>query len=100
MNLLRPLILITPCIIPWLLWTCLRISYPRSYHAIIRKRKINYYYYGLGLACHKCDRFRCNEITNLTMRDIEDLGSAIVEGVRDSKNYKSRSFTILGKFYV
>ncbi|KAJ3617091.1 hypothetical protein MTP99_009089 [Tenebrio molitor] len=25
-----------------------------------------------------CDRFRCNEITNLTMRDIEDLGSAIV----------------------
>jgi hypothetical protein len=27
MNLLRPLILITPCIIPWLLWTCLRISY-------------------------------------------------------------------------
>jgi hypothetical protein len=42
MNLLRPLILITPCIIPWLLWTCLRISYPRSYHAIIRKWKIKY----------------------------------------------------------
>jgi hypothetical protein len=43
MNLLRPLILITLAysyyapIIPWLLWTCLRISYPRSYHAIIRK---------------------------------------------------------------
>jgi hypothetical protein len=35
MNSLRPLILITPCIIPRLLWTCLRISYPRSYHAII-----------------------------------------------------------------
>jgi hypothetical protein len=28
MNSLRPLILITPCIIPRLLWTCLRISYP------------------------------------------------------------------------
>jgi hypothetical protein len=32
MNSLRPLILITPCIIPRLLWTCLRISCPRSYH--------------------------------------------------------------------
>jgi hypothetical protein len=40
MNSLRPLILITPCIIPRLLWTCLRISYPRSYHAIIGKWKI------------------------------------------------------------
>jgi hypothetical protein len=37
MNSLRPLILITPCIIPRLLWTCLRISYPRSCHAIIPK---------------------------------------------------------------
>jgi hypothetical protein len=35
MNSLRPLILISPCIMPRLLWTCLRISYPRSYHAII-----------------------------------------------------------------
>jgi hypothetical protein len=34
MNSLRPLILITPCIIPRLLWACLRISYPRSYNAI------------------------------------------------------------------
>jgi hypothetical protein len=42
----------------------------------------------------------CDEITNLTMRDIEDLGSAIVVKVQDTKNYKSRSFTILGKFYV
>jgi hypothetical protein len=41
--LLRPLILITPCIIPRLLWICLRISYPRSYHAIILKWKIKYY---------------------------------------------------------
>jgi hypothetical protein len=48
----------------------------------------------------KCDRFRCNEITNLTMTDIEDLGSAIVVKVQDPKNYKSRSFTILGKFYL
>jgi hypothetical protein len=40
MNSLRPLILITPCIIPGLLWTCLRTSYPRSHHAIILKRKI------------------------------------------------------------
>jgi hypothetical protein len=31
MNSLRPLILSTPCIIPRLLWTCLRIPYPRSY---------------------------------------------------------------------
>jgi hypothetical protein len=50
MNSLRPFILITPAysyyvrlfllrpvIIPRLLWTCLRISYPRSYHAIILK---------------------------------------------------------------
>jgi hypothetical protein len=36
MNSLRPLILITPCFIPRLLWTCLRISYPRSYHAMIK----------------------------------------------------------------
>jgi hypothetical protein len=47
-----------------------------------------------------CDRFRCNEIINLTMRDIKDLGSAIVVKVQDTKNYKLRSFTILGKFYV
>jgi hypothetical protein len=38
--LLRPLILITPCIMPRLLWTCLRISYSRSYHAITLKWKI------------------------------------------------------------
>jgi hypothetical protein len=38
MNLLRSLILITPCIIPWLLWTCLRISYPRSDHATIESQ--------------------------------------------------------------
>jgi hypothetical protein len=40
MNSLRPLILITPCIILRLLWTCLRISYPRSYHAIIIDTKV------------------------------------------------------------
>jgi hypothetical protein len=34
------------------------------------------------------------------MRDIEDWGSAIVVKVQDTQNYKSRSFTILGKFYV
>jgi hypothetical protein len=34
------------------------------------------------------------------MRDIEDLGSAFVVKVQDTKNFKSRSFTILGKFYV
>jgi hypothetical protein len=42
MNSLRPLILITSCIIPRLLWTCLSISYPWSYHAIILKWKINF----------------------------------------------------------
>jgi hypothetical protein len=31
------------------------------------------------------------------MRDVEDLGSAIVVKVQDTKNYKSQSFTILGK---
>jgi hypothetical protein len=43
---------------------------------------------------------RCHETTNLTMKDIEDLGSAILVKVRDTKNYKSRSFIILGKFYL
>jgi hypothetical protein len=43
----------------------------------------------------RCDRAcRCDEITNLTMGDIEDLGSAILVKVQDT-NYKSRSFTIL-----
>jgi hypothetical protein len=32
------------------------------------------------------------------MRDIEDLGSPIVVKVQDTKNYKSRSFTIRWKF--
>jgi hypothetical protein len=41
MNSLRPLILITPCIIPRLLWTCLRISYPRSYQHCLLPRKYN-----------------------------------------------------------
>jgi hypothetical protein len=36
---------------------------------------------------------------NLTMGDIEDLGSAILVKVQDT-NYKSRSFTILRKFYL
>jgi hypothetical protein len=35
------LFLLHPVIIPRLLWTCLRISYPKSYHAIILKWKIN-----------------------------------------------------------
>jgi hypothetical protein len=30
------------------------------------------------------------------MGDIEDLGSAFLVKVQDTKNYKSRSFTILG----
>jgi hypothetical protein len=37
MNSLRPLILI----MPRLLWTCLRISYPRSYHSIIPSKVKN-----------------------------------------------------------
>jgi hypothetical protein len=62
-----------------------------------RGRIINCYCtLGEVLLVTKCDRFRCNEITNLTMRDIEDLGSAIVVKVQDTKNYKS--FIILGKF--
>jgi hypothetical protein len=33
---------------------------------------------------------RCNEITNLTMGNIEDLGSAILVNVQDTESYKSR----------
>jgi hypothetical protein len=40
------------------------------------------------------------KLVHLTMGDIEDLGSAILVKVQDTKNYKSRSFTILGKFYL
>jgi hypothetical protein len=43
---------------------------------------------------------RCDEITNLTMKDIEDLGSAILLKVQDTKNYKSQSSTILVNFYL
>jgi hypothetical protein len=35
-----------------------------------------------------------------TMRDIKDLGSAILVKVQNTKNYKSRLLTILGKFYL
>jgi hypothetical protein len=41
---------------------------------------------------------RCDEITNLTMGDIEDLGFAVLKD-QNTNNYKSRSFTILRKFY-
>jgi hypothetical protein len=34
------------------------------------------------------------------MRDIEDLGSAIVVKVQDTQNYKSRSSLILSKLQV
>jgi hypothetical protein len=34
------------------------------------------------------------------MEHIEDLVSAILVKVQDTKNYKSRPFTILGKFYL
>jgi hypothetical protein len=43
---------------------------------------------------------RYDEITNLTMRNIEVSGSAILVKVQVTKNYKSWSFTILGKFYL
>jgi hypothetical protein len=49
MNSLRPLILITPCFIPRLLWTCLRISYPRSYHAMIKVKKKNNIHTGMNV---------------------------------------------------
>jgi hypothetical protein len=62
---------------------------------------INYYYCRLDIwildvtgACG------CNEITNLTMGDIEDLGSTILVIVQDTENYKSQSFAILRKFYL
>jgi hypothetical protein len=32
----------------------------------------------------------CDQFTNLTTRDIGDLGSAIVVKFQDTKNYKSR----------
>jgi hypothetical protein len=35
----------------------------------------------------RCDRVcRCDEITNLTMGDIEDLGSAILVKIQDTKH--------------
>jgi integrase len=43
---------------------------------------------------------RCDEITSLTMGDIEDLGSAILIKLQDTRNYKSRSFIIVEKFYL
>jgi hypothetical protein len=52
MNSLRPLILITPCIMPRLLWTCLRISYPRSYHAIIPTKVKNKIIESIFQKCH------------------------------------------------
>jgi hypothetical protein len=40
-----------------------------------------------------CDRAcRYDKITNLTMGNIEDLGSVILVKVQDTKNYKSTSF--------
>jgi hypothetical protein len=45
-------------------------------------------------------RLWCDDFTNLTIRDIVDSGSAILVKVQDTKNYKSRSFSILGKFYL
>jgi integrase len=39
-------------------------------------------------------------MTNLLVADVEDMGSAILVKVRDTENYKSRSFTILGEFYL
>jgi hypothetical protein len=34
------------------------------------------------------------------MGDIEDLGSAILIKLQDTRNYKSRSFIIVEKFYL
>jgi hypothetical protein len=35
----------------------------------------------------RCDRVcRCDEITNLTMGDIEDLGSAVLVKIQDTKH--------------
>jgi hypothetical protein len=43
---------------------------------------------------------RCDEITSLTMADIEDLGTLILIKLQDTKHYKSRSFIIMEKFYL
>jgi hypothetical protein len=44
--------------------------------------------------------YQCNEITNLTMGDFQDLDSAVLVKAQDTKSYKSRLLTILGKFYL
>jgi hypothetical protein len=43
------LFLLRPVIIPRLLWTCLRISYPRSYHAIIGTKVKNKKLYNIPI---------------------------------------------------
>jgi integrase len=43
---------------------------------------------------------RCDEITSLTMADIEDLGTLILIKLQDTKHYKSRSFIIMENFYL
>jgi integrase len=42
---------------------------------------------------------QCDELTNVTVADVEDMWSAILVKVRDTQNCKL-SFTILGEFYL
>ncbi|XP_071057093.1 uncharacterized protein [Onthophagus taurus] len=49
---------------------------------------------GISGAC------RCDELVNLTLNDVESLGSVIRVTIPDSKTNKSRSFTIIGDKYI
>lgn len=43
---------------------------------------------------------RCDEMVNMTIDDIKDLGSVIHIKIPDSKSKKPRSFTIIGEKYI
>lgn len=49
---------------------------------------------GISGACRK------HELCQLTVDDVEDLGSAVIVRIHNSKNKTSRSFTITGQFYT
>jgi hypothetical protein len=72
--------------------SCLNLTFLQEW--CVHNRLFNGYY---EVKFKKTPDTRC---VHLTMEHIEDLVSAILVKVQDTKNYKSRPFTILGKFYL
>jgi hypothetical protein len=72
--------------------SCLNLTFLHEW--CVHNRLFNGYY---EVKFKKTPDTRC---VHLTMEHIEDLGSDILVKVQDTKNYKSRPFTILGKFYL